>query len=606
MPSSIAQGAAADGVEQRPVVGDQEQRAVEARAARPPAPRGSRGRGGWWARRGSAGSRPRRRGSPATAGAARRPTGRRPASRRPRRRTGSARAARGPCSASARSRAARPRARCPRRADLLGVLGEVAELDVVAACAACRPSSGRWPASVSISVVLPAPFGPTSVTCSPRSSHSSASSSSVRVAGPRSSPSSSSSDHAAGALRRRRTRSPALRPSRGSRSIRSILLELLERATAPGGSASPARKRSRSAPGARSRPAGARWRARAPARARPAPCARRARARRRSAPRPASSSSTAVPTASRNQRSWATRTTAASSVVQVALEPLQRGDVEVVGGLVEQQQVGVAGERAGQRGAGQLAAGEASQRPVEVVVVEAEPAHDRDARRASGSRRRARAAPGRARRRRASPRRRAARAIACSSRAELAPRARRSSAQPGEHVVAQRRARVARRALVVQRDPRRPCRATSWPASSRRSRRRASAAASSCRSRCGPDSVSRSRRSSLNETSANTGLPPRKTFRFVAIAVAICERASARVARSASRGAAAWVDCRIGWSAARLDQLGPHRPAASTGSGRAAQKGQDCEREISSVSQPSRAPAGTGSADPKAPAGSRK
>ena len=41
-------------------------------------------------------------------------------------------------------------------------------------------ASGRAPASVSISVVLPAPLRPTNETCSPRSSHSSPCSSRVR------------------------------------------------------------------------------------------------------------------------------------------------------------------------------------------------------------------------------------------------------------------------------------------------------------------------------------------------------------------------------------------------------------------------------------------
>ena len=58
------------------------------------------------------------------------------------------------------------------------------------------------------------------------------------------------------------------------------------------------------------------------------------------------------------------------------LEPLQVGDVEVVGGLVEEQQVGVPGQRPSERGARELAAGEGRQRPVEVVVREAEPADD--------------------------------------------------------------------------------------------------------------------------------------------------------------------------------------------------------------------------------------
>ena len=63
---------------------------------------------------------------------------------------------------------------------------------------------------------------------------------------------------------------------------------------------------------------------------------------------------------------------------EVALEPLQRGDVEVVGGLVEQQQGGVAGQRPRQRGARELAAGEAVERPVELLVAEAEPVQRAD------------------------------------------------------------------------------------------------------------------------------------------------------------------------------------------------------------------------------------
>ena len=82
--------------------------------------------------------------------------------------------------------------------------------------------------------------------------------------------------------------------------------------------------------------------------------------------------------------------------LQVRLQPLERGDVEVVGRLVEQQQVGIAGQRPRQRGAGQLAAGERLQRAVEVLVAEAEPVQRRvDAPRASCSRRRARAGSGR-------------------------------------------------------------------------------------------------------------------------------------------------------------------------------------------------------------------
>ena len=46
---------------------------------------------------------------------------------------------------------------------------------------------------------------------------------------------------------------------------------------------------------------------------------------------------------------------------EVLLEPLERRDVQVVGRLVEQQQVGLAGQRPPQRGPGQLAAGERAQ-----------------------------------------------------------------------------------------------------------------------------------------------------------------------------------------------------------------------------------------------------
>jgi hypothetical protein len=48
----------------------------------------------------------------------------------------------------------------------------------------------------------------------------------------------------------------------------------------------------------------------------------------------------------------------------------------MVGGLVEQQQVGLAGQRAGQRGAGQLAAGEGRERTLGLTGVEPEAAED--------------------------------------------------------------------------------------------------------------------------------------------------------------------------------------------------------------------------------------
>ncbi len=60
--------------------------------------------------------------------------------------------------------------------------------------------------------------------------------------------------------------------------------------------------------------------------------------------------------------------------MSVSLEPFEALHVEVVRRLVEQQEIGVAGERATQRRAGQLSAGERVQLAVEVLVAEAEAA----------------------------------------------------------------------------------------------------------------------------------------------------------------------------------------------------------------------------------------
>jgi hypothetical protein len=62
--------------------------------------------------------------------------------------------------------------------------------------------------------------------------------------------------------------------------------------------------------------------------------------------------------------------------LQHLLEPFERLDVEVVRRFVEQQQVRLRGERSCERGAGQLAARKRAQRALEVVVGEAEAAHD--------------------------------------------------------------------------------------------------------------------------------------------------------------------------------------------------------------------------------------
>ena len=138
---------------------------------------------------------------------------------------------------------------------------------------------------------------------------------------------------------------------------------------------------------------------------------------------------------------------------QVLLEPLERGDVEVVGRLVEQQQVGVAGQRAAERRARQLAARERvaaagrGRRRRGSRGRAASPARGR----ASCSRRRARAAPAPRRSGRASPRRgrrRPSPARARPARCSIAT----SSRRAGQDVLAQRQPAVARRTLVVQRD----------------------------------------------------------------------------------------------------------------------------------------------------------
>ena len=57
---------------------------------------------------------------------------------------------------------------------------------------------------------------------------------------------------------------------------------------------------------------------------------------------------------------------------QIALEPLDRGDVEVVGGLVEQQHVGLGEERLGEQDAQPEAARELAHRPLVAGVLDAE------------------------------------------------------------------------------------------------------------------------------------------------------------------------------------------------------------------------------------------
>ena len=138
---------------------------------------------------------------------------------------------------------------------------------------------------------------------------------------------------------------------------------------------------------------------------------------------------------------------------QLALEPLEALDVEVVRRLVEQQQVGIRRERAPERGARQLAAGERVELPVEVGVAEPEAPQDR----------RRSVAPGPAtcvlepRLCLAVPAQRRGSVVAARHRL-LEPRELLLDgdevARARERVLPERQALAARRALVVERDPR--------------------------------------------------------------------------------------------------------------------------------------------------------
>ena len=138
---------------------------------------------------------------------------------------------------------------------------------------------------------------------------------------------------------------------------------------------------------------------------------------------------------------------------ELPLEPFEIRDVEMVRRLVEEKQVGVAAERAGERGARQLAARERAQRPVEIVLREAEPAHDRGrviapAVAAGVLEPRLRLGVAVERRLRVISLRHLAFEAAqlVLERDEIA--------RAGEHVLAQRQLLLERRALVVQRDTR--------------------------------------------------------------------------------------------------------------------------------------------------------
>ena len=259
--------------------------------------------------------------------------------------------------------------------------------------------------------------------------------------------------------------------------------------------------------------------------------ARAAFSRRQSMPLPRRSRSSGPPrararrssVASRNQRSCATRIDGGVEPDERPLEPLEPLDVEVVRRLVEEQQVGVAGQRACERGARQLAAGERVEPPVELVVGEAEAAQRRERalapRVAAGVLERAPAPPssGAASPARGRPRPSPAPAGAAPARARRG-RARRAGriSRSGDEApaAAERRSRWSCSATRV------PFSNTSCPAST-------PVSPASIRSSVvlpapfGPESESRSRRSTLNETPSKSSPPESSLRRLVPMTTAM-------------------------------------------------------------------------------------
>ncbi len=205
--------------------------------------------------------------------------------------------------------------------------------------------------------------------------------------------------------------------------------------------------------------------------------------------------------------------------LELALEPLDALDVEVVRRLVQEQQIRVAGERARQRGARQLAARERVERAVEVGLGEPKPADD--ARRALSPGVAAGVLEPRLRRRVAVERRGVV--GACRHGAfELAQLLleRDQVGGAGEHVLAKGEARG--RAAAAGRAARRGS-----PSRTRALRRRCRARRRACRSSVvlpapfGPASDSRSRRSTLKDTPSKSVSPAMSFRRLFAITTAM-------------------------------------------------------------------------------------
>ena len=137
--------------------------------------------------------------------------------------------------------------------------------------------------------------------------------------------------------------------------------------------------------------------------------------------------------------------------LELLLEPLEALDVEVVRRLVQEQEIRSAAERTCERGAGQLAAGERAQRPVEIVVDESETADDGARVLAPGVAARVLepGLRGRVRVERAGVVRAAGHRLLEPPQLTLCGD---EIGRAGEHVVAQRQVALERRTLVVERD----------------------------------------------------------------------------------------------------------------------------------------------------------
>ena len=78
----------------------------------------------------------------------------------------------------------------------------------------------------------------------------------------------------------------------------------------------------------------------------------------------------------RSSRSWLTMSAVLRIFLQPRFEPQRAFEIEVIGRLVEQQQIGLGEQSRGQRHAHAPAAGELRHRPLEIGVGKAEPAQD--------------------------------------------------------------------------------------------------------------------------------------------------------------------------------------------------------------------------------------